>query len=62
MPGCGLVIWAEAQQAHEKVQRPRGGWGKGEIISQPHEGCISLELQEKEAQEVPQQLADEVAR
>ena len=62
MPGCGLLIWAEAQQAHEKVQGPHDGWGKGETIPQQHEGHIHLELQEGEAQEVSWQLPKEVTR
>ena len=42
MPGHGLLIQAEAQQAHEKVQGPHNKWGKGETIPQWHKGCISL--------------------
>ena len=52
-----------AQQAHEKVQGPPYGWGKGEAALQQCEGCIPLELQEekKAQEEVPQQLAARLA-
>ena len=57
MPECSIHIWAEAQQGHEKVQGPCNECSEGETNPQAHEGCISLELQEEQAQEAPWQLA-----
>ena len=60
MTGHSLHIWAEAQQAHEKVQEPLNKYSQGEATLQQHEGCVSLGLKEEEKaqeEEVPWSLA-----
>ena len=37
MPGCGLHVQAEIQQAHENVQGASKGWGKEETALQEQE-------------------------
>ena len=68
MPGHGLHIQAETQQAHEKVQGSPEGCSKGETTHQQCEGHVSLELQEEEEEEeapqdekVPWQLTTELS-
>ena len=48
IPRHGLHVPAEAQQSHEKVQRPCDGCREGGTIPQASQGCISLKLQEEE--------------